>query len=53
MNTLFLAKLAILILTTVTLSGCILVPVDDGFERRDRHDNGGHRGEREGHGDRR
>lgn len=44
------AKLAVLILTIATLSGCILVPVDDGYQRGDRHDNGLHRGDK--HGDR-
>lgn len=38
-----LVKLAIFILTTVTLTGCILIPVDDGI-REERHDNGLHRG---------
>ena len=46
-------KLAILVLATMTLAGCILIPVDDGYNRGEHHDNGRHRGEyRNGPGER-
>lgn len=49
----FLARLAMLLLTTAMLSGCLLVPVDDGYRRGDSYDRdrGDHHGER--HEDRR
>lgn len=37
-----LLKQIVLLLTILTLSGCILVPVDDGYQR------GGHRGGHQG-----
>ena len=51
MNTSRLVRLAILLLTILTLSGCILVPVDDGYHRggsyeRDRREHEGERYER-------
>ncbi|MDU0458722.1 MAG: hypothetical protein RW306_08310 [Geobacteraceae bacterium] len=48
MNKSFLVRLAILLVAITTLSGCLLVPVDDGFRDGDsRHrDRGEHRGDR-------
>jgi hypothetical protein len=42
-----LVRLAILLLTITALSGCLLVPVDDGYRDGGSHprDRGGHRGE--------
>lgn len=49
-----LARVAMLILATVMLSGCLMVPVDD--RHRDRsykgHDRGGHHGDRHDRGGR-
>lgn len=39
MKTTFIARAAILILITSALSGCILVPVDDGMSRGSSHGN--------------
>ena len=33
-----LLRLTILVLTTSMMSGCILVPVDDGYRRGDHHE---------------
>ncbi|NVN91333.1 MAG: hypothetical protein HXX11_12130 [Desulfuromonadales bacterium] len=42
-----LVKMAIMALTISALSGCLWVPVDDGYNRGDSHgrDRGEHRGE--------
>lgn len=42
-----LVGMAVLLLITSTLSGCILVPEDDGYRGENHHerDRGGHRGE--------
>jgi len=40
-----LVGMAILMLIASTLSGCLLVPVDDGY-RGENHHRGGHGGER-------
>ena len=45
MKTTHMAKLALLVLTAVTLAGCLLIPIDDGYDNRNSHDNGRHRGE--------
>jgi len=46
-----LVRLAIMFLVTLTLSGCILVPIDDGYHRGDSH-GGGDRGGHKDHGGR-
>lgn len=51
MKTTYLARLAILLLITSALSGCLLVPVDDGMRSGSSHhnDRGGDRdGNRDG-----
>lgn len=54
MKTTFLARLAILLLITSALSGCLLVPVDEGVrgggsnDRGHGGDRGEHRGDRGG-----
>lgn len=47
METSYLYRLAILIMTMSMLSGCLLIPVDDGYRGGDYHErgHGGHRGE--------
>jgi hypothetical protein len=48
-----LVKMAIMALTISALSGCLLVPVDDGYDRGDYHgrDRGGHHGDHRDHQD--
>ena len=48
MNKSLLVRLAILLVTISTLSGCLLVPIDDGFRDGDSRprDRGEHRGDR-------
>jgi hypothetical protein len=54
-----LAGLAILLLATTTLPGCILVPVDDGYNRGESHErergdhHGDHHDRHEDHDERR
>lgn len=58
MKTTFLARLAILLLITSALSGCLLVPLDEGGRGGGSHDRGhggdrgDHRGDRDGNQDR-
>jgi len=47
MNKILSVRLAIMALTISVLSGCLLVPVDDGYDRGNSHgkDRGGHQGD--------